>query len=314
MSFVRDLTLKQIRAYTYVVRTGSVTKAAEALFVTPPAISSQLKTLQHLVGTDIIRRESSGLRPTQAGLELVELYEQLSAAMESTAHKIEAVKAGKSGAVGVAVVSTGKYFAPSIFAAFVHAFPDIKLMPLIGNRREVIKALENRSVDMAIMGRPPANLDVTSHVLGDHPNIMIAPPDHPLVLRGAIEVSALLAETLLIREQGSGTRMLARQFMDSLGEGMRYEVMEIGSNETIKQSVMAGLGIAMISKHTVLSELEQGRLVALDIPGLPIMRKWILVQPKDRKITGAATCFHDFLFKNRKRFIPDHNVGRHDFR
>ncbi len=157
---------------------------------------------------------------------------------------------------------------------------------------------------MAIMGRPPKHMDVVANELGDHPNIMIAPPDHPLVLRGAVNLKSLLKETFLLREHGSGTRMLARRFMDRIGDGMGYPTMEIGSNETIKQAVMAGLGIAMISKHTVLSELEQGRLVALDIDGLPILRKWILVQPKGTAISGAAACFHDFLLKNKQRFIP----------
>ena len=306
MSFVRDLTLKQIRAFEAVARTRSITKAAAELCVTPPAISSQLKTLRGLIGVDIIKRDSEGLKPTQVGLEILSLSDHLEAAVSLTDRKIETVKDGKSGTVGLAVVSTGKYFAPAIIAAFMKAYPQIKLRPIIGNRQKVLKALETKAVDMAIMGRPPARLDVTTHTLGEHPNILVAPPEHKLAGRTKIKPADLLKETLLTRELGSGTRMLAIQYMDRIGEGLGYPTMEIGSNESIKQAVMAGLGIAMISAHTVMAELEQGRLVALSMPGLPIIRHWILVHSKDRPLSGAAQCFHDFLLENKDAFIPNY--------
>ena len=306
MSLQRDLTLKQLRAFAAVVRTGSVTKAADELHVTPPAISSQLKTLRLLIGTDLLSKESTGLVPTLTGKEVLSLFERVEAAIESSAYRINAVKAGRSGVVGVAVVSTGKYFAPSIIAAFMQAYPDIELKPLIGNRSDVVKALENRSVDLAIMGRPPAQLDVIARDLGPHPHILIAPPDHPLVRKNGFDPDRLLDETLLLRELGSGTRALARRFMDQIGAGRTYPTIEIGSNESIKQAVMAGLGIAMISEHTVLAELESKRLVALDMSGLPIIRKWILVQPENIPLTAAAQSFQAFLIENRARLIPGH--------
>jgi len=304
MTFVRDLTIKQIRAFEAVARTRSITKAAEEICVTPPAISSQLKTLQNLIGADIIKRESDGLRPTQIGLEILALSDHMEAAINLSARKIKAVKDGKSGTVGLAVVSTGKYFAPAIIAAFMNAYPGIKLRPVIGNRQIVLKALETKAVDMAIMGRPPASLDVVAHTLGEHPNILIAPPGHRLAGVQKIKPTDLLKETLLTRELGSGTRTLAIQYMDRVGEGLGYPTMEIGSNESIKQAVMAGLGIAMISAHTVMAELEQGRLITLNMPGLPIIRHWILVHSKNSPLSGAAKCFHEFLLENRDDFIP----------
>ncbi len=304
MPLSRDLTFKQIRAFAAVMRTGSVTLAAAELFVTPPAISSQLKILRRLVGADIYAKQADGLRPTQIGLQLLALYDQLDASIHTTAQKIEALKAGKAGSVGLAVVSTGKYFAPNIIHAFMQAYPGIVLNPVIGNRREILKALQTGSVDLAIMGRPPAELDVISQELGDHPNILIAPPGHKLAGRSHIDPKDLLKETILLRERGSGTRMLARRFMEAAGEGMDYSTLTMGSNESIKQSVMAGLGIAMLSQHTVLSELELGRLVSLNLPGLPIVRKWILVHPADVRLSGAARQFHDFLLENREALIP----------
>ena len=306
MSLSRDLTLKQLRAFAAVVRTGSVTKAADTLHVTPPAISAQLKTLRLLAGTDMLSKTVDGLKPTLAGEEVLSLFERIEAAVEASAYRVEALKAGRTGVVGVAVVSTGKYFAPAIIAAFMQAYPGIELKPLIGNRQTVLKALENRSVDLAIMGRPPAQLDVIAHDLGPHPHILIAPPGHALTANGGFDPEKLLAETMLLRELGSGTRALARRFMDQIGAGRSYATIEFGSNESIKQGVMAGLGIAMISEHTVLAELESERLVALDLPGLPIIRKWILVQPKGEDMSAAARSFHGFLIENREQLIPGH--------
>lgn len=304
MNLNRDLTFKQIRAFEAVVRTASITRASEELCVTPPAISSQIKSLKHLVGAEILTREQTGLVPTRVGLEILALHERILSAINTSAQKIEAIKTGMAGDVGIAVVSTGKYFAPQIFSAFMAAFPDIKLRPMIGNRRLVLSALENRAADLAIMGRPPARLDVLAETLGDHPNIIIAAPDHPLAKERNITPEQLLKHTLLLRELGSGTRMLARRFMDRFGDGINYPVMEVGSNESIKQSVMAGLGIAMISAHTVMAELDEGRLVMLDVPGMPIVRQWILVRLRGVELSGAAKSFHDFVLKNSESFIP----------
>lgn len=306
MNFARDLTIKQIRAFEAVARTGSITKAAEEICVTPPAISSQIKTLQNLIGTEIIKRENEGLRPTQIGLEILSLYDNLQASIELADRRMSAVKDGKTGYLSIAIVSTGKYFSPSIISAFKKACPNIDLRPVIGNRQKVLKALETKSVDMAIMGRPPARLDVVSYTLGQHPNILIAPPNHRLASLNPITPAELLKETLLTREMGSGTRMLAIQYMDRVGEGLSYPTMEIGSNESIKQAVMAGLGIAMISAHTVMTELEQGRLVALDLPGLPIIRHWILVHLQNRPLSASAKKFHDYLLENKDKFIPSY--------
>ncbi|HFB55382.1 MAG TPA: LysR family transcriptional regulator, partial [Hellea balneolensis] len=275
MTLARDITFKQIRAFAAVVRTGSITKAAEELCVTPPAISVQIKALKMLAGVAVLNRDKDGLTPTPAGQELLDLYGRIQASVQTASHKIDAIKSGKSGTIGVAVVSTGKYFAPTIFAEFIKAYPDIELRPLIGNRQIVLGALRDKSVDMAIMGRPPAKLDVVAHELGEHPFVLIVAPNHPLAKKTKIKAEDLMAETLLTRELGSGTRTLAIRFMDKVGLGMGYDSMETGSNESIKQSVMAGLGIALISEHTVMAELAQKRLVALDFSGLPILRKWI---------------------------------------
>lgn len=301
----KAFTLKQLKALSVTLRVGSIAAAANELCLTAPAVSTQLKTLEGLVGAKLTRRDGAGLHATACGAELQSLYERVDALMGASMNRVEALKSGKAGTVGVAVVSTGKYFAPMIMAAFMEAYPDIELRLLIGNRDKVIKALENCSVDMAIMGRPPEDrIEVEADYLGEHPHIIIAPPDHPLCVYEMTPAAKLLDETFLMREVGSGTRALAHRFLDQYGAGRGYKSIEMGTNESIKQSVIAGLGLAMISKHTVLAELEAGRLVAVKAPGLPILRKWILVRLAGEQISATAECFRSFLVQNRDQFIP----------
>ncbi len=301
----KTVTLKQLRSLSTVLRVGSIAAASEELFLTAPAVSTQLKTLEGLIGAKLIERDGAGMHPTACGMELRDLYDRIDSLMVTSMDRIKALKSGKAGTVGVAVVSTGKYFAPMIMAAFMEAYADIELRLFIGNRDEVIKALKNRSVDMAIMGRPPEDrVTLETDYLGEHPHIIIAPPDHPLCAYSTTPAAKLLAQTFLMREEGSGTRTLAQRFLDQYGGGRAYKSIEMGTNESIKQAVIAGLGLAMISKHTVLAELEAGRLVALKAPGLPIMRKWILVRPSGEPIAAAAESFKAFLVQNRGRLIP----------
>ncbi len=301
----KPVTFKQLRSLSTVLHLGSIAAAAEELFLTAPAVSTQLKTLEGLIGAKLIWRDGAGMHATACGEELRGLYDHMDALMATSMDRIKALKSGKAGTVGVAVVSTGKYFAPVIMAAFMEAYPDIELRLLIGNRDEVIRALENRSVDMAIMGRPPADrITVETDYLGEHPHIVIAPPDHPLAAYATTPAAKLLAETFIMREVGSGTRTLAQRYLDQYGGGRAYKVIEMGTNESLKQSVIAGLGLAMISKHTVLAELEAGRLVAIRAPGIPIVRKWILVRPAGEPISAVAECFRSFLVHYRGRFIP----------
>ncbi len=140
--------------------------------------------------------------------------------------------------------------------------------------------------------------------LGDHPHVLIAPPDHPLVGAAEITPDELLRETILMREQGSGTRILATRFLDRIGEGKTYERAEMGTNETIKQAVIAGLGVALISYHTVVEELRSGRLVTLDLPGLPIMRHWFLLHPAETPLSGAARTVWQFIATEKDSFLP----------
>lgn len=300
---MRDVTLRQLRALTTVARTGSISKAAEALSLTPPAVSLQLRGLEEAAGLPLVERTAGGLRPTDAGREILAAARHIEAALSECGEALEALRGGSRGKVSVGVVSTAKYFAPRALADYAKTHPHAEMRLQVGNREETIAALRNYELDFAIMGRPPDDFEVEMSVIGDHPHIIVGPPDHPLARRKDITFANLANETFLLREQGSGTRLLMqRLFLDA---GLNPNIgMEIGSNETIKQAVMAGLGIALISAHTVSVEVRDRRLVAFDVKGTPIIRQWFVVKRQDKRLLPAAQALWEFLSTSGAGYLP----------
>lgn len=301
---LRSLSLKQLRAFAATMRRGSVTQAAQVLFVTPPAITTHLKSLEKIVGQSIYEKNPDGPEPTEVGRELLEAADEIEKVIERARVKIEALASGATGSVILGVVSTGKYFAPGIVARFRQDHPDIRVRLAIGNRTEIIKGLERREYDLLVMGRPPAHVAVDREVLGDHPHVLVAAPDHPLVGDPEILPEDLLRETFLAREEGSGTRLLMGRFLERIGGGRSFNTVEMGTNETIKQAVMAGLGIAIISAHTCHSELAEGKLALLQAEGLPLVRQWFLIHRSDRELTKAAAVLRRFIVDHKGEILP----------
>lgn len=281
MSGLEALTLRQLRALAAVSRTGSLAAAGEALGLTAPAIHAQIRALEGILGVALLQRraDSAGSAPTpeaeialEAGQRIEEILRRLSADLEAHAQ-------GKTGRVILGAVSTGKYFAPRLVALLRKSLPDIEVVLRESNRERLIEGLERQELDLAIMGRPPLRPQVEADPLGPHPHGIIAAPDHPLAGRAAVRAEDLLEETMISREQGSGTRSLMTRYLDGLADGRLFDLVEMGSNESIKQAVMAGLGLAFLSLHTVTEELRQGRLALIQAPGLPMLRQWFLVRP-----------------------------------
>ena len=273
------LTLKQLRALVAVSKTGSLTAAAEAQSLTTPAIHSQIKNLETALGTEVLMRSPnlSGLVPTQDGRLIVDSAQQIEAILSRLAQQLRALKQGKRGQVALGVVSTGKYFAPGLIRRLNGLCPDIEISLRVGNRETVITELDRGAIDLAIMGRPPRMPEVVAIPLGPHPHSIVLAPDHALAGRVDLDMDLLLRETFIAREPGSGTRILMQRYLDGVSEGREIRMIEMDSNETIKQAVIAGLGIAMLSLHTVDEELRNGRLCLLPAPGLPVIRHWYLV-------------------------------------
>ncbi|QBX35992.1 LysR family transcriptional regulator [Paracoccus liaowanqingii] len=283
------ITLRQLRALRAVADSGSLTLAAAQLGLTPPAIHSQLKSLDDLAGTALLHRAEHGVfRPTAEGRALLLAEAQIATALSRAGREIAALRQGHSGTVVLGVVSTGKYFAPFLVATLQRALPRIEVTLRIGNRDAILAALAGDELDLAIMGRPPREPAVIADPIGPHPHIIIAAPDHPLATQDPVMPGDLLSQTFLSREEGSGTRILMTRFLDRIGEGAPWRAVEMGTNETIKQAVIAGLGIALISQHTCTEELRAGRLTALSAIGLPIQRSWYLLHRADRAPSPAT--------------------------
>jgi LysR family transcriptional regulator for metE and metH len=299
---MRNITLRQLRILSAVTKKGSMAGAARQLNVTPPAITLQMQQLEQMAGVPLIERLSERTIPTNAGEVLLRTANRIEALLAECDQELARLKGVKGGHVTVGVVSTAKYFAPKALAAFKQRHPDVELRLAIHNREEIIAALRELTLDLAVMGRPPENLHLESAVLGDHPHIIIAAGSHPLTGR-EIPVSELKNETFFIRERGSGTRMLMENFFESVNF-VPTVGMEIGSNETIKQEVIAGLGVAFISAHTAAVELSDGRLTALKAAGLPIVRKWFAVRMREKAVMPASEGMWKFLAGEGRSYLP----------
>jgi LysR family transcriptional regulator for metE and metH len=297
------LTIRQLRALAAVQKHRSVTAAAKQLHLTQPAVTLQLRNLQAIAGLPLIQRTNDGMQLTDAGREVLALADRVEAAITDCETTLEMMAGKTAGRISIGAVSTAKYFVPFMIAGFSKLYPNVDVTLSIGNRQETGEALRGYDLDFAIMGRPPADIDMNVHLIGDHPHVIIAAPDHPLARRRGTDLQALRDETFLVREPDSGTHILMRQtFAD---HGFEPKVgMEIDSNETIKQAVMAGLGVAFISGHTVATEIADGRLVALDIVGLPVVRQWFVVYRSDREHLPPALALANFLSSESSRLLP----------
>lgn len=301
--WLRQITLKQMRGFEAAVNCCSVSGAARQLHLTPPAVSLQLRDLENAIGIPLLERSDKGLIPTLAGQELFSVCEEIQASLTQFAEKITELKGVDHGIVSVGVVSTARYFAPTVLAEFMKIYPDIKVRLQVGNREVTLKKLEEMELDFAITGFPPDHFEVKKEFISKHPQIIIAPPQHELAGRSEISLSALKNETFLLREPGSGTRTVADKLF-SRNKDLPSQGLEFGSNETIKQAVMAGMGIAVISAHTVAAELAEKRLVALDVKGLPINRKWFLVKHGNKRFLPSAQTLWNFIARNGKHYLP----------
>ncbi len=301
------VTLKQLRALQSVAEAGSITGAAGILNLTPPAVHSQIKALEEASGARLITRaqDSAGSQLTPAGREMLRAAWHVEATLSQALGKVAALNEGLEGRVTLGVVSTGKYFAPFLVKTLRLLHPRIDVVLQVGNREEILRDLSFDALDLAIMGRPPREPIVRATALGDHPHGLIAPPQHPLAGKAALQGADLAGETFITREEGSGTRTLMRRYLDQIGEGIVFGEMEMHSNELIKQSVLAGLGIAFISLHTVETDLRRGDLVLLHGPRLPVVRQWFIVDPSRGNLSPAAGRIHDAILGLKGAFLPD---------
>jgi DNA-binding transcriptional LysR family regulator len=306
--WLRQITLKQLRGFEAIVRAKSISGAARLLHLTPPAVSLQLRDLERTIGIPLVEKGNNGFVPTLGGKIIYELSEKIDALLSESGEILNDLSGLDHGNVSIGVVSTARYFIPNLLAEFKKLYPDIKLQLHIGNRESIVTKLGSLGVDFAIMGEPPDHFPVENKLIGNHPQIIIAPADHELAGQSKISFTKLREQNFLLRETGSGTRSVTDKLFKK-NKCQPDQASEFGSNETIKQAVIAGMGIAVISAHTVAAELIDKRLVALDVTGLPIHRKWYIVKHKNKRLMQSSLTLWDYIVKSGKDFLPQEHLS-----
>ncbi len=303
---MRNLTLKNFNTILAVHKTGKITTAAELLSLTPPAVTLQLQQIEAEIGSPVFHRTKGGMVLTEAGALVLKSARNIVDEISVLEDSIKSLGTLKRGTIRIGVVSTGKYFAPRLMAAFLAEHPGIEIKLHIANRYETITKLKNYEIDLALMGRPPDDIRVRATLFGDHPLVFIARPDHPLASQLDIGNEQLAMQKIIIRERGSGTRISLEIFMNDVREFREnlHRAMEMDSNETIKQAVIAGLGIAFISGHTIEQECNNGSLVILDVKNTPIRRQWFSITRLEKSLSPSIIAFEDFLTRKGISMLP----------
>lgn len=277
-------------------REGSVTAAAEVLHLTQPAVSMQLRQLEEQLELTMFETVGRRLQITEPGRELVRLAVELLARLDDLEETARSLRGVGHGRVRLGVVSTAKYFAPRLLAQFLKMHAGLEFKLTVHNRAEIIDQLQSYAVDLGIMGQPPEDMPLEGTPFAPNPLVALAAPSHPLSLRRGLRPEDLADQPFIVRETESGTRnAMDRYFADH--EVKIRHVMEADSNETIKQSVMAGIGLGFLSLHTVRAELAAGRIAVLDVFGLPLRRQWYVVHSRQRRLTPAAEEFLQYLLR-----------------
>ena len=295
-----SLTLRQLQVFEAVARHASFTRAAEALYLTQPAVSMQVRQLEQQVGLPLFEHVGRRVHLTEAGREVLRLARSVLQQLAETEATLEAMKGVRRGRLTVAVASTANYFAPRLLGGFTARHEGITVSLDVTNREGLLRHLHDNDVDMVIMGRPPEELDLEVEPFMENPLVVIAPPGHPLVETQPVPLARLQEETFVVREPGSGTRIAMERHFEE--HGVRLTTgMEMSSNEAIKQAVEAGLGLGIVSLHTLGMELELGRLAVLEAESFPILRHWHLVYRRGKRLSPVAEAFAEFVRREGAR-------------
>lgn len=289
-----NFTFRQLKLFDAVARHLSFTRASEEMHLTQPAISMQIKQLEDHVGMPLFEQLGKKIFLTEAGKEMLRYSRMILSQAEEMRSVLDEMKGIQQGQLNIAVASTANYFAPKIIATFCKRMPNVKVNLDVANREGLLKHLADNDVDMVIMGNPPDGLGLIGETFTDNPLVVIAAPDHPLAGQSRIPMRKLHEETFLIREPGSGTRIAMERFFEQHGIELTTPVA-VNRNESLKQAVQAGLGLGIVSIHTLEMELALKKIAVLDVVGFPIMRQWKIVYREGKRLSSVAQAFKDYV-------------------
>jgi DNA-binding transcriptional LysR family regulator len=297
-----NVTLRQLKIFEAVARHLSFTKASEELHLTQPAVSMQIKQLEEVIGIPLIELVGKRVHLTEAGEELQRYTRAITILLGEAQQVFEEMKGLRRGHLTIAVASTANYFVPRLWAAFRKRHPDVSVSLDVTNREGLIRALVENQADLVIMGLPPEGLDLVAEPFMPNPQVVIGPPSHPLAGVKRVPLQQLQSEAFLVREEGSGTRSLMERVFAEKNLAPATPI-EMSSTEAIKQGVEAGLGLALLSVHTLEMELALKRLVVLDVEGFPVLREWYVVYRAGKRLSALAQAFRDFILSETRSIV-----------
>jgi len=291
---VRHATLRQLKVFEAVARLLSYSRAAEELHLTQPAVSTQIRKLEEHAGNVLFEQFGKKIYLTAAGTELLQIARTIIEQFEAADAAMKQFNGVSGGRLNVGVISAGDYFFPRLLVDFAGRHENVALNFSVHNRQGLLNHIAENRIDLAVMVRPPTDLDTVNVPFAPHPYILVAAPGHALAREVSVPRERLLREGFVVRERGSDTwKAMEEGFGADIGS-LRV-AMEIASTETIKQAVMAGMGISFLSGHTVSEELRAGTLVQLSTAGFPLMQHWYVVVRRTKRLPPVAQAFRDFL-------------------
>ncbi|HUR90237.1 MAG TPA: LysR substrate-binding domain-containing protein [Ramlibacter sp.] len=299
---MRNATLRQLKVFESVARHLSFSRAAEELHLTQPAVSAQVKKLEDHAGLPRFEQRGKKGHLTAAGRQMLDSARAILERVQEAEDALGAFKGVAGGRLNVSVISAGDYFFPFLLVEFARRHPGISLNFSVVNREELLEQLAANVTDLAIMVRPPTDVDTVAEAFAPHPYVVVARPDHPLARERGIALSRVLRDPFIVRERGSDTW---NSMEDAFGDRLPNMniAMQIKSTETIKQAVMAGMGLSFLSAHTISRELQAGALTILDVKGLPLMLNWYIVHRRGKRLPPVAQAFHQFLMNEGPALI-----------
>lgn len=295
-------TLHQLEVFEAIAQHGSFTSAADELFLTQPTISQQMKQLTKAIGSPLFEQIGKRLYLTDAGREVLAVSQDISERFAQLEMTLADLRGLKQGHLRLAATTTAKYFVPRLLGPFRHRHPGITISLQITNQQQILDRLAHNLDDLYFTGPPPEKLDISLRPVLENPLVVIAPRNHPLAQEKNISLERLVKESFILREPGSGTRTSVEHFFAENRVEIRVE-MEIGSNEAIKQAVVGGLGISILSRHSLALEGTKGPLIVLDVEGFPIYRHWYIIYPAGKQLSVVAQTFLEYVLSEGRQII-----------
>ena len=291
---MKHATLRQLKVFEAVARNLSFSRAAEELHLTQPAVSTQVKKLEEHADNALFEQFGKKIYLTPAGTELLQISRAIIQQFEAAEIAMTQFKGVSGGKLNVGVISAGDYFFPHLLVEFASRHRGVTLNFSVHNREGLLTHINDNLTDLGVMVRPPTDMDTVNQPFAPHPYVIVAAPSHPMVGKAAITVASLMRQPFVVRERGSDTWHSMEEGFGSALADINI-AMEIRSTETIKQAVIAGMGISFLSAHTISQELKNGSLRVLDVRGFPLLLHWYVVHRRNKRLPPVAQAFKDFL-------------------